>query len=537
MQKFLWWQKDIIYQIYPLSFMDSNNDGCGDLRGIINRLHYLEWLNIDAIWLSPIFESPMVDLGYDITNHKQINPIFGTMQDFEELLAACHALDIKVILDYVPNHTSDQHSWFLESRSSRSNPKRDWYLWKDAAENGGPPNNWLSAFGGSAWEWDEKTEQYYYHAFYPQQPDLNWRNPMVQDAMFDIMRFWFDKGVDGFRIDVLWHLIKDERFRDNPINPEYEEGKSEYHCFIPVYSADQPEVHDIVVKMRKIADEYNDRVLIGEIYLPIQQLVNYYGLEQRPGIHLPFNFQFILCPWNAFEIYTAINDYEATLPDFAWPNWVLGNHDQSRVINRLGISQAKIAAMLLFMLRGTPVVYYGDELGMSDTPIPRIPDPESKQFPNLGSDRSPERSPMQWAPFDNAGFSCAKSWLPINENYLSFNVETEAQHDNSMLMFYYRLMELRKEEAALQIGRYIPACQHGNALSFLRHWEDRLFLIAVNLGESDETLTIPDQLPVSGKIVFGTHPDSFGRKVSQQINLKPNEGIVGRLIYERGFYE
>ena len=255
-QKHLWWQQGVIYQIYPRSFQDSNGDGVGDLKGIMKRIDYLQWLGVQAIWLSPIYPSPMADFGYDISDYTGIHPLFGTMQDFDELLGEVHSKGMKLLMDLVPNHSSDQHPWFLESRSSRDSPKRNWYIWRDAKEDSEPPNNWLSVFGGTAWEWDNHTQQYYYHAFLKEQPDLNWRNPKVQDAMMDVMRFWLDRGVDGFRVDVMWHMIKDEHLRDNPVNPHYQSHMSTYEQVIPVYSTDQPEVHFIVQKMRKLLDEY-----------------------------------------------------------------------------------------------------------------------------------------------------------------------------------------------------------------------------------------------------------------------------------------
>ena len=356
-------------QIYPRSFQDSDGDGIGDLGGIIERLDYLTWLGVDAVWLSPIFPSPMADFGYDIADYTDIDPLFGSMEDFDRLLEAVHARDLKLILDLVPNHTSDRHPWFEESRSSRENPKRDWYLWKDPAPDGGPPTNWRSVFGGSAWQYDDTTGQYYYHAFLKEQPDLNWRNPEVRDAIFDVMRFWLDKGVDGFRVDVMWHLLKDEQLRDNPPNPDYHPDQPDHARFIPAFSEDQYEVHTIVEQMRAVTDAYDDRVLIGEIYLPIPRLVAYYGPEGR-GAHLPFNFQLILLPWDARRIDAAISKYEGALPPDGWPNWVLGNHDKPRIASRVGRAQARVAAMLLLTLRGTPTLYYGDEIGMQNVAVP-----------------------------------------------------------------------------------------------------------------------------------------------------------------------
>nr|MDQ2998759.1 alpha-amylase family glycosyl hydrolase [Chloroflexota bacterium] len=364
----LWWQRGIIYQIYPRSFMDSNGDGVGDLPGIVGKLDYLAALGVDAIWLSPIYPSPMADFGYDVADYTGIHPLFGTLADFDTLLAESHARGLKVMLDFVPNHSSDEHPWFIESRASRDNPKRDWYIWRDPAPGGGPPNNWLSFFGGGAWEWDAPTGQYYLHLFHTKQPDLNWRNPAVQSAMLDALHFWLDRGVDGFRVDVIWLMIKDDQFRDNPLNPDYVAGQPPLMSQQPLYNADRPEVHDIIGMLRQLLDQYDQRMMVGEIYLPIERLMAYYGVSGA-GTHLPFNFQLIQLPWNARVLDAAIAAYEAALPADGWPNWVLGNHDQHRIASRVGAAQARVAAMLLLTLRGTPTMYNGDELGMHDVDI------------------------------------------------------------------------------------------------------------------------------------------------------------------------
>ena len=399
-----WWKSAILYQVYPRSFQDSDGDGVGDLRGITARLPYLAELGVDALWLSPVFVSPMADFGYDVSDYTAIDPLFGSMADFDALLHAAHARGLKVLLDFVPNHTSDQHPWFRESRASRTNAKRDWYIWRDGAPGGGPPNNWLSEFGGSAWEYDELTGQYYYHAFLSAQPDLNWRNPAVRAAMHDVMRFWLGRGVDGFRVDVIWHLIKDAAFRDNPPNPDFRAGDPPHRRQMPLYSADRPEVHELIRELRGVVDEFPARLLIGEIYLPLDRLVTYYGRELG-GVHLPFNFSLLEAPWNARAVADLIDRYEALLPPGAWPNWVLGNHDRPRVASRIGQAQARIAAMLLLTLRGTPTLYYGDEIGLPQVPIPadRIRDPFERNVPGLGRDGC--RTPMQWDASPGAGFS------------------------------------------------------------------------------------------------------------------------------------
>src|ERR1700675_4282048 len=336
-----WWRYGIFYQVYPRSFQDSNADGVGDIAGLIERLPYLLELGIDAVWLSPIFPSPMADFGYDISDYTGVDPLFGTMADFDALISAAHANGLKLILDLVPNHTSDRHPWFIASRSSRDDAKRDWYIWREPAADGGPPNNWMSEFGGSAWAYDAATRQYYYHAFLAQHPALNWRNPEVRQAIHDVMRFWLRKGVDGFRVDVIWHLIKDAEFRDNPPNPGFREGRPPHERILPLHSTDQPEVHDVIAEMRAVIDESDGRVLIGEIYLPLERLVTYYGRD-RAEAHLPFNFALLSAPWNARAIERIIHDYEALLPAGAWPNWVLGNHDRPAVASRVGHDQGHV---------------------------------------------------------------------------------------------------------------------------------------------------------------------------------------------------
>jgi alpha-glucosidase len=526
MRSHLWWQRGIIYQVYPRSFADSNGDGVGDLRGILSKLDYLSWLGVDALWISPIYPSPMADFGYDVSNYTDIHPVFGDMAAMRELLHAAHARDIKVILDFVPNHTSSEHPWFQEARRSRSSEKRDFYLWRDPGPNAAPPNNWLSVFGGSAWTWDEATEQYYYHAFLEQQPDLNWRNPLVRQHMYSAMRFWLDQGVDGFRVDVLWHLIKDHEWRDNPPNPEHLPGQAPYTQLIPAYSTDQPEVQQIVKEMRTVMNEYDERVLIGEIYLPIRRLVTYYGTS-GDGAHLPFNFQLITLPWNAGQIAAAISEYEGALPTDGWPNWVLGNHDQPRVASRIGLSQARVAAVLLLTLRGTPTLYYGDELGMRDAVIcpEDMRDPQGK---NIGISRDPARTPMQWSEGRYAGFSSREPWLPLGHDYQYCNVERQSREHDSMLGLYQRLIALRRKEPALSIGSYRPIVTEGDVLAFLREAEaGSRFLIALNLGPRPGLLSLESL--GSGQVVIATEARRESERVSGRLILMGDDALVVRL--------
>lgn len=528
--RYLWWQRGIIYQVYPRSFMDSDGDGVGDLAGITARLDHLRWLGVDALWISPIYPSPMADFGYDVSDYRGIHPLFGTLDNFDRLLREAHARDLKVILDFVPNHSSDQHPWFIESRSSRSNPKRDWYIWKDPAPGGGPPNNWLSCFGGSAWEWDEATGQYYYHAFLREQPDLNWRNPQVVAEMLDVLRFWLDRGVDGFRVDVIYHLIKDDEFRDNPANPAWRPGMDPFQQLVPVNTTDRPEVHHVIAEMRRLFDRYEGRVLIGEIYLPVERLVAYYGPDLG-GAHLPFNFQLILAQWNARHIAKLISQYETALPEGGWPNWVLGNHDQHRIATRVGAAQARVAAVLLLTLRGTPTLYYGDEIGMHDVPIPpeRVQDPFEKNVPGMGLGRDPERTPMQWSAAPNAGFTTGDPWLPIADDYAEVNVEARRTDPRSILGLYAQLTTLRRGEPALEVGRFQPVEAEGDVLAYLRlsRGGESDFLVALNLGAQPQSLALAAD--VSGTVALSTHMDRAGTHVSAALDLRPDEGVILRL--------
>lgn len=518
-----WWQRGIIYQIYPRSFMDGNGDGVGDLSGIVQRLDYLQWLGVDAIWLSPIYPSPMADFGYDVADFTDIDPLFGALADFDALVAAAHARGLKVILDYIPNHSSHRHPWFIESRSARNNAKRDWYIWRDPAPDGGVPNNWLSNFGGSAWTFDPSTGQYYYHAYLPEQPDLNWRNPEVQAAMLEVLRFWLERGVDGFRIDALRQLIKDDQWRDNPPNPQWRPEQGFYQSLLPIYTTDRPEVLAMVEKMRRLVDGYPDRLLIGELYLPIERLVAYYGREGS-GVHLPFNFHLILRPWKARAIAILIEEYEDALPADGWPNWVLGNHDQHRLASRIGPAQARVAAMLLLTLRGTPTLYYGDEIGMDDMPIPpeRVQDPWEKNVPGLGLGRDPERTPMQWDTSPQAGFTTGTPWLPVAEDFATVNVAAEDADPCSMLTLYRSLIELRHRTPALVVGSYQGIPAGGNLLVYRREHAGQRFLIALNLGHRSQELVLGE---LAGRVVVSTH---LGRndEVGSHLVLGGDEGVV-----------
>jgi alpha-glucosidase len=523
---FLWWQRGIIYHIYPRSFMDSNGDGVGDLPGIISKLDYLQWLGVDALWISPIFPSPMADFGYDVADYTDIDPLFGTLAEFDRLVVEAHHRHLRVILDYVPNHTSNQHPWFIAARASPRNAKRDWYIWRDPGPSGGPPNNWRSVFGGSAWEWDAATQQYYYHAYLKEQPDLNWRNPAVQAAMLDVLRFWLDRGVDGFRVDALRQLIKDDQLRDNPSNPAYHPGQGPYDALLPVYTTDRPEVLEMIALMRRIVDAYDERLLIGELYLPIERLVAYYGVR-RSGVHLPFNFHLIQVPWQARQIEMLIKTYEAALPADGWPTWVLGNHDQHRLVSRIGSAQARVAAILLLTLRGTPTLYYGDELGVGDVAIPPelVQDPWEKNVPGLGLGRDPERTPMPWDSSPNAGFTTGTPWLPMAAEYQTVNVSVERNDPTSMLALYRRLIALRRATPALSVGSYTGLEAHGDVLAYVRTQARQRCLVVLNLAPQPQ-LFESRQLALQGHMALSTHLDGAGETVRGAVELRGDEGVI-----------
>ncbi len=520
----LWWRNGVIYQVYPRSFQDSNGDGVGDLEGIRSRLGYLVELGVNAVWVSPFYPSPMADFGYDVANYTDVDPIFGTLADFDRLITEVHARGLKLILDFVPNHTSNQHPWFMESRSSRTNPKREWYLWRDPGPEGAVPNNWVSNFGGPGWTLDEKTGQYYYHSFLAGQPDLNWWNPEVRAAIYAAMRFWLERGVDGFRMDVIWLLIKDKEFRNNPANPDWHGGDL-LGSVLPKYTANQPETLAIVRQMRALLDEFPARVLIGEIYLPIEELVTYYGGPQLLGAQMPFNFQLILTSWQASLIAQLIRQYEAALPSGAWPNWGMGNHDQHRIATRVGAAQARVAAVLLLTLRGTPTLYNGDELGMPDARIEadEVQDPAEKNQPGLGLGRDPERTPMLWENKENAGFTTpgVKTWLPLVWDWPGFTVETENADDRTMLKLYRELLKLRRSWPALHAGAVGDVYEGDGVLHYVRTLGSERLQIHLNFtGDSKWSPSL------EGQILLSSSLDREGEGVRIGLQLRGNEAVI-----------
>jgi alpha-glucosidase len=528
-----WWQHAVFYEIYPRSFADSNNDGIGDLNGIASKLDYLKDLGVDAIWLTPFFPSPQVDFGYDVSDYKAIDPMYGTLADFDALAAAAKKRGIRLILDFVVNHTSDQHKWFVDSKSSRTSQHRNWYIWRDGKGPGKPPNNWTSTFGGSTWKFDAATNQYYYHYFYPEQPDLNWRNPAVKQAMFDVTRWWYKRGVSGFRLDAVDTMFEDPNLKDNPVRP----GKSVYGDPLQEhkYNTKQPEIHQALRGLRKVTDEYNG-VLIGETWTAdINELNEYYG-KGNNELQLPMDFLFTnvnkLSPAEFRKQIAAINSASG------WPTFVISNHDIVRSYDRYGDGQhnddiAKLMAALYLTLRGTPILYYGEEIGMKTTPPARkedVKDPKGRTgWPN-DKGRDGERTPMQWDESDNAGFTKAKPWLPVPPSAKTHNVADEQKDPASIFSFYKQLLKLRHTNKELLDGSYLPVNQNDqNVLSYLRVFEDQAVLVALNMSGTAQKINYELKRNgfASAKPLATTGNSSSS---GDFVNLGPYAVFIGQLV-------
>ncbi len=516
-----WWQDAVFYQIYPRRFADANGDGIGDLDGITAHLDYLNdgsfaSLGIDAIWLSPINPSPLKDWGYDVSDYCGVHPDLGTLASFDRLIAEAHRRGIRMVLDLVPNHTSDQHAWFLESRSSRTNRKRDWYIWR-AGKSGAPPNNWKSTFGGSAWEFDVASGEWYLHSFLREQPDLNYRNPEVVAAMHEVLRFWLDRGVDGFRVDVIAQMIKDAEFRDNPEVPAgLPLSQLERLAYEQRYSSDQPEVHEIIRGFRRVIDSYPSRMMVGEVWPREQRSLRDY---LRPDeLQQAFNFRFLFSPWKASAFRSRIEEVEATLGADAWPTYTLSNHDFPRHLTRYGASnaeaRARMAALLLLTMRGTPFIYYGEEIGMREVAIPA----ERKRDP-VGRDGC--RTPMQWSAARSGGFTTAsQSWLPMGD-CATINVERQLGDASSMLSLYMRMIQLRKNSRALSEGTYRTAANAPeDCLVFYREAANQRVMVALNFADEPRPIEVP-----RASLLLSTN---LLRRdaISKAIDLAPNEGVV-----------
>ena len=516
-----WWQRAVLYEIYPRSFADSNGDGIGDLNGIVSRLDYLGWLGVDAIWLTPTFPSPQVDFGYDVSDYKAVNPEYGTLADMDRLIAEAKSRNIKVILDFVLNHTSSQHPWFRESRASRTNGKRDWYVWRDGRSGGQPPNNWVSGFGGPAWKFDERTSQWYYHYFYPEQPDLNWRNPAVEKAMFDVTRWWYRRGVAGFRLDAVNTLFEDPGLHDNPVLDDKKNAFGD-PVEINLYNKSLPEVHGTLQRLREVADQWG-AVLIGETWTTdIAELKAYYGAHGNE-LHLPMNFMFATV--NKLSAPEFRRQIAAADTAGGWPVYLLNNHDIRRSYDRYGDGKhndeiAKMMATLYLTLRGTPVLYYGEEIGIENNDPQRVADvkdPIGKRGWPKQKGRDGERTPMQWSSDKNGGFSKGTPWNPVGPRFVLYNVATERADPNSILSVYRRLLTLRHTNEVLIKGDYVALNQTDpNVLSYLRRYQERMLLVALNM--SSQTRVSPVPLPYSTPLLA-----SPGSKMERprEITLEP----------------
>lgn len=528
---YTWWKHGVIYQIYPRSFNDSDGDGIGDIPGIIEKLDYLADLGIDGIWLSPINLSPMFDFGYDISDYRSIDPAFGTIDDFKKLIAEAHRRNIHIIMDLVINHSSHLHPWFIESRSDRESPKRDWYIWHEGTE-GKYPNNWMAAFGGHAWEWDRHTEQYYLHLFLKEQPDLNWRNPELKKAVFQDIRFWLDLGVDGFRLDVINYIVKDREFRSNPYwihktNPRRHDMQRHD------YDRNRPETHEILRELRKLMDEYGETMTVGEIYpnegiMEPETSASYLG-NGHDELHLAFDFSPVYTKFKAGDFKNILSRWYDTIPAEGWPCHVLSNHDQSRSMSRLAkgsIEKAKLLNALLLTQRGTPFLYYGEEIGMTDGKVPRkeIVDPVGKKYWPFHPGRDPERTPMQWDDSPGAGFTTGNSWLPIPRTHRDINAAGQTGKNGSLLEFTRSLITLRKTSEAMQRGSWQLLESHKDILAYIRGGKKEAFTVILNFSKKPVLLDIENQK--EWMVTLGTHRAEGSSLQEDTVTLQPFEALI-----------
>jgi alpha-glucosidase len=534
-----WWRESVFYEVYVRSFQDGTGDGVGDLPGIIQRLDYLNdgtprSLGVDALWLTPINPSPLFDFGYDVSDYCSIDPTFGTLGNLDRLLSEAHRRDMRVILDLVPNHSSHLHPWFQASRRSRTDPHRDWYYWRDPAPDGGCPNNWTSNFGGPAWTFDARTGQYYLHSFLPEQPDLNHRHPGVQAAMEAVIRFWLDRGVDGFRIDVVHKLMKHPDLPDNPPAPPgagdpVRHDEDQLH----VYDHDRPEVHELLRRWRRLLRAYGERTMVGEVYLlDPARVATYYG-NGEDELPLAFNFSFLWSPWDAAAFRQEVDRIEALLPHGAQPTYVLSSHDaprhRSRFDDRLwGDARARLAALMLLTLRGTPFLYYGEEIGMRDGLIPtdRVRDPLGKRYPALN--RDPERTPMQWTGDPGAGFTTAgDAWLPIGADATRCHVAAQDGDAASLLNFYRRALWYRRTSPALRRGSYRSLTSPDDTFVYIREHAGERRAVALNFSSEPRTCILGTS--AEGVVEVSTRMGGSPRVIRMDgCELAPLEGIVIR---------
>jgi alpha-glucosidase len=531
-----WWQHAVFYEVYPRSFADSDNDGVGDLKGITSKLDYLKQLGVDAIWITPCFPSPQVDFGYDVSDYENIDPMYGTLADFDQLVSEAKKRGIRVILDFVVNHTSDQHKWFLDSKSSRTAAKRDWYIWRDGKGPNQPPNNWTSTFGGSAWKFDPTTGQYYYHYFYAEQPDLNWRNPAVKQAMLDATRFWYKRGVAGFRLDAVDTLFEDPELKDNPVLP----GTDKFGMpnTLEIYNKKLPEVHDALRDLRKVADEHG-AVLIGETWTKdVSELRDYYG-EHNDELQMPMDL--MMTEFKQLSAPLFREHLGAVQSAGGWPVFVISNHDIVRSYTRYadGVHNddiAKTMAALYLTQRGTPILYYGEEIGMENNDPKskdEVKDPIGRRGWPLEKGRDGERTPMQWNDGLNAGFTKGKPWLPVPPSYKTHNVEAEAKDANSILGFYRQLLTLRHKEPALLDGDYVALHPDDpQVLTYLRRYKDEAILVVLNMSASGQKVRFdlsPLGFPSPKLSVLLTSVGKPLQEISDELPMKPYSAFIAKI--------
>ena len=520
-----WWRDAVLYQIYPRSWADSIGDGVGDLRGVIERLDYLEWLGVDGIWLNPITESPNADWGYDVSNYQDVHRDLGTLEDVDELIAAAGRRNIRIIMDIVPNHTSDEHPWFKDARSGRDARYRDFYVWADPRPDGSPPNNWLSVFGGEgAWEFHEPTGQFYLHNFLKQQPDLNWWNEEVADAFDDILRFWFDRDVAGFRIDVAHALVKDKLMRDNPPATPDDHPSVRRLGQRPQYNMNRPETHEVYRRWRRLCDSYDPkRILIGETYvLDLERMAAFYG-KNDDELNLAFNFPFGVSPFEMAELRRIVEDTDKLVPQESWPVWMASNHDIGRFPTRWcenDDSKTRCALMLILTLKGTAFLYYGDEIGMPAVQIPEadLQDPVGKRTSTKREGRDPGRTPMQWSAEEGAGFTGpgVRPWLPFGD-VEPHNVRAQKGDPASILNLCRDLIALRRKLGDLRRGPYATMTAPDGGWA----WRRGATVVAIN--PSEHPISIDG---VRGAIAISTGRERDGERVAGTLALPPGEGAV-----------
>ena len=525
-----WWRSAVLYQVYVRSFADSDDDGVGDLKGLLGRLEHLQWLGVDAVWLSPVMPSPNADWGYDVADYCAVLPEYGSMDDLDELIAAAGRAGIRIVLDLVPNHTSDQHAWFVESQSSVDSERRDWYVWADPKPDGSAPNNWVGSFGGPAWSLDPASGQYYLHNFLPEQPDLNWWCDGVRNAFDEILRFWWDRGVAGFRIDVCNMMIKDALLRDNPRATEDDPFIMQMFGQRPVFSGNRPEVHDVLRHWRTTSDGYSPaKVLLGETNVDsLEMLATYYGADDE--LHMGFNFPFIEAPFEADALAEIVERIEALFPSTAWPVWTGSNHDVSRLATRWcegDPAKVRLALLMLLTLRGTPVLYQGDEIGLTDRVFEEaeLLDPVGERFWPYYPGRDPERTPMQWEPGPNAGFTSpgVTPWLPLAD--APVNVAEQRADPESVLHLVHDLIALRRKSPDLLGGDYRRLPAPDGVWAWRR---GTATVVALNLADDPHDVALPTG---TGAVVISTHR---GRERTPAGDVLPLDAWEGVVITSRG---